>query len=187
MVLQIMMIKRTVKISCSILFCFLFIRCSSYRIETLKAISRYSGEGYDTAVFRREKQYLTKKQIKEFEHHGLHRRDKNFFKIYNLIFYTWVNDTILVKDGEGYYYFDGAVGKEIYYYPDGKISEERNYIIINDSTREVISMEDFNKIKNKRNGGDSRYSFQPDGTWKYYSKEGKLIKEEKYVDGIEVK
>jgi hypothetical protein len=164
-----------------LLLCFLFIRCSSYKIETLKVISRTGG--YDTAVYYREKPYLTKKQIKEFKHQGLNKRDSNLFKIYHIIYYVWINDTILVKSREGYYYTDATVGKQIIYYPDGKISVERNYILYNDSTKKVISMEDFNRIKNKGKNGDQGYDAQPDGAWKYYSKEGKLIKEEIYDKG----
>ena len=173
-------IKKIMNIVACILFCCLFVRCS-YKIQTIKEII-YGQEGFDTIVPARYKPFLTKKQIKEFEN-GQEVLDSHFFRIYHRNGYRWISDSILVKCFDGYFYTDGNVGVDTSYYSNGHIEHVENYILMNDSTKKIISMEDFNKIKDKRDNGNYGYYGHPNGIWKYYSKDGKLVKEEIYDKG----
>jgi antitoxin component YwqK of YwqJK toxin-antitoxin module len=159
-----------------ILIVFLVAGCS-YKIEPIMIFLH--SDDVDTIVPSRYRPYLTKKEINEFER-GSKKFDKYLSKIQHRIYYVYGNDT-LYKASDGYFYTDAVVGKLIAYYPNGKMEYEENYVMMNDSTKEVIGMDYFNKIKDDIK--KISYNAQPDGTWKYYSEDGKLIKEVVYDKG----
>jgi hypothetical protein len=166
-----------------ILSCF-FLLQSDNQIEKIK-IFLYGEKGLEEAVPERYKPYLTQEQIKEFEY-GLETLDKDAFKIYYITYYHDLAIDKIVMTSEGYHYLDAEVGIVKYYYPSGKIKEERNSAIVNIYTHKIISMEKFNRIKNKIKGTRG-YVGEPHGTRKYYSEDGKLVKEEEYDKGTLVK
>jgi len=170
------------KIYVSILFLCLFLQ-SNAQIEKIIFFLHDSKE--DVAVPEKYKPYLTEEQIKEFEH-GAEMLTNNICRVYHITFYEWNIDKV-VKTFEGYYYTDMAVGPVKEYFASGKISKEMSYALVHNKTKKIISMEKLNKFKNLAKKGTRGYEGLPHGKWKYYSEDGKLVKEEEYDKGVLIK
>lgn len=166
----------------SILSLFLFLQTSP-QIEKIKFFLHDSKE--EIAVPEKYKPYLTEEQIKEFEH-GSAVLTNDICRIYHITYYKWSVDKIIIAF-EGYYYTDMPVGIGKEYFASGKISKEMNYALVHNKTKKIITMEEFNKFKNLAKKGTRGYEGLPHGKWKYYSEDGKLVKEEEYDKGVLIK
>lgn len=153
------------------------------QIEKIKFFLHSSEE--EVAVPEKYKPYLTKEQINEFEH-AADVRTNDICRIYYIAWYKWDTDKVVVSF-EGYYYTDMQVGSVKEYFASGKIAKETSYALVHNKTKKIISMEEFNKFKNLAKKGSRGYEGIPHGKWKYYSEDGKLVKEEEYDKGALIK
>ncbi|MCK6650183.1 MAG: hypothetical protein L6Q66_11060 [Bacteroidia bacterium] len=165
-----------------ILSLFVFLQADP-KIEKIKFFLHDSEE--DVAVPEKYKPYLTKEQIKEFEHGGAVLTN-NICKVYHITFYKWDVDKVVMTFG-GYFYTDMAVGMVQEYFASGKISKEMSYALVHNKTKKIISLEKFSGFKNLAKRGTRGYEGLPHGKWKYYSEDGKLVKEEEYDKGVLIK